>query len=69
MSGTRFRSWNEQRLLTLDQVAEFFGISRDSVYARRGRDDFPPAVRIGGLLRWRLADVEEWLRDNTEGQP
>lgn len=53
-----------QPLLTITQLAEFLGMSRQSIYNRRcsGRpDDLPPCIQIGGIARYRQSDVESWL--------
>ena len=53
-----------QPLLTITQLAEFLGMSRQSIYNRRcsgGPDDLPPCIQIGGIVRYRPSDVESWL--------
>jgi excisionase family DNA binding protein len=48
------------------QLAEFLGISRDTIYNWRYLRQGPPAVRVGGQVRFRRSDVERWLQENEE---
>jgi len=57
-----------QGLLDAEQVADYIGLpSARAVYNRRHRGDFPPAIRIGGSIRWRVSDIEAYLDANSEG--
>lgn len=47
--------------LSVDQVAERFSVSKDSIYRWKRNGDFPKAVKLGpGTTRWRLSDLEDW---------
>ena len=47
--------------LSINQVAMRFGVSKDSIWRWRRRDEFPAPVKLGGrTTRWRLADIEDW---------
>ena len=47
--------------LSVDQVAQRFGVSKDSIRRWKRRGDFPAPVKLGGTTtRWRLADIEKW---------
>jgi excisionase family DNA binding protein len=48
-------------LLTPDELAEYLQKPKATLYAWRSRGEGPPAIRVGRDLRWRKADVEEWL--------
>lgn len=49
--------------LRLREVAKLLGISRGTVYKRMQDSAFPKPLRIGQrAVRWRLAEIEEWLR-------
>ncbi|MBR7918266.1 helix-turn-helix domain-containing protein [Burkholderia vietnamiensis] len=51
-----------EKLLTVDDLAALLNIQKRSVYvARYTRGNLPPAIKIGGLLRFRPGDVETWL--------
>ena len=52
---------SENIFLSVDQVAERFAVSRDSIYRWKRNGDFPKAVKLGpGTTRWRLSDLEDW---------
>ena len=47
--------------LSVIQVAERLGVSRDSIYRWKRLGDFPAAYKLSaGSSRWRLADIEAW---------
>ena len=50
----------ENLYLSVDQVAERFGVSTDSIWRWKRNGSFPAAVRVGpNCTRWRLSDVIE----------
>ena len=56
-------------LLTAEQVAEYLGISVNTLYNMRARGDGPTAHKWGGRsgpLRYQQVDVEKWLAANRE---
>lgn len=51
----------EGKLLSVEQVAEYLGVSKASVY-RAVKHGGLPFVRFGSeLLRFRPADLEAWI--------
>ena len=56
----------EDRLLTVAEVAERLNVSRASVYLWLKRD-FPLQVKLGRASRWNATEVEEWLRTRPKG--
>jgi excisionase family DNA binding protein len=54
---------NTSALLTLDEIAAFLAVSRDTVYrmAQRGKI---PAVKVGNQWRFARAEVSAWLKAN-----
>lgn len=50
-------------LLTLDKIASFLAVSRDTVYrmAQKGKI---PAVKIGNQWRFAQSEVTAWLKAN-----
>ncbi len=51
------------RLLSADSVAEALGVSKRQVWRLRSAGRLPEPVRIGRCVRWRAADLAEWVRD------
>ncbi len=51
-------------LLTPDEAAKYLAISKATLITWRSRrpGHGPRAVKIGGLLRYRVSDLDEWAR-------
>ncbi len=51
------------RYLNIEQVSEILGVPKSFIYRRtaRGHDDPIPCYRLGGHLRFKLEDIEEWV--------
>ena len=51
------------RLITTKQLAAILAVKPQTIEKWRHEDalDLPPVVKIGRLVRYRLADVEEFL--------
>jgi prophage regulatory protein len=50
----------ENPYLNVDQVAERYGVSTDSIWRWKRNGDFPAPVRVGpNCTRWRMADLLE----------
>ena len=62
----RFVFRAESHLLDVDEVAAYLGLTRQAVYQRRYRGDFPPAIKVGSSLRWYPEDMAAWLRASRE---
>lgn len=55
------------RMMTARETAAYLGMTLDNLYVRRHRGDpLPPAHKMGGRLRYRLSDVDEWLDGHRE---
>lgn len=53
-------------LLTSAEVAAKLRLTMAAFYNLRYRQEGPPAVRIGGRLRWRVDDVDTWVAARRE---
>jgi predicted DNA-binding transcriptional regulator AlpA len=53
-------------LLTADQVAQWLGKPKATLYAWRTRGRGPRGIKVGGDLRYRRSDVEMYLDQNTD---
>ena len=58
----------EGGVLTIDQAAAYLSIPKATLYTwRTRRAGFgPPAVKIGGCLRYRRSDLEAWVANHVE---
>ncbi len=57
-------SENLPRLLSVEQAAEYLGLSKNALYGLRYTGGAPVAIRVGRRLRFRLEDLEAWLEEN-----
>jgi len=53
-------SYDGDKLMTPDDLAEREGVPLGTVYQWNSRGDGPPYLKIGRFVRYRLADVIEW---------
>lgn len=55
------------RLLTIDDVARWFGVSRAWVYDHTTRKrPLLPCIRFGEMTRFRRSDVESFIRSHAK---
>ena len=55
-------------LMTVDELAEYLGVTRDTVY-RKVKTGEIPSIRIGRLLRFPKKTIEDWLWQKTTQAP
>jgi predicted DNA-binding transcriptional regulator AlpA len=53
-------------LLSPQQLADYFGVPLKSVYVWNSTGTGPRRFRVGKHVRYRPADVEAWLDQQTE---
>jgi excisionase family DNA binding protein len=58
----------EAGILTIDQAAAYLSIPKATLYTwRTRRPGFGPrAVKLGGCLRYRRADLDAWVAEHVE---
>jgi excisionase family DNA binding protein len=56
----------EDEILTLDEVAAYLKAGKRTVY-RLAADKKIPAFKLGGTWRFRKADLEQWIAQQTTG--
>ena len=54
---------SSDRLLTVEDLADYLDVPVATIYAWRYRRQGPPGFRIGKHLRFRWSDVERWIED------
>lgn len=55
-----------ERLLTIQEVADYLGIPRGTLYAWRYKGEGPRGFRVGKHVRFRAEDIEAWLADQAD---
>jgi excisionase family DNA binding protein len=56
------------RLWTPEELAEYLGVTLHCVYAWSSKGGGPRVLRVGARLRYRPADVDEWLDRATSNK-
>jgi excisionase family DNA binding protein len=56
----------EDRWLSVDEIAAYLGIKRDTVY-RWISEKRMPAHRLGRLWKFRSEEVDEWVKSGGAG--
>tara|TARA_R100001594_G_scaffold150505_1_gene212012 strand:- start:372 stop:599 length:228 start_codon:yes stop_codon:yes gene_type:complete len=57
------------QLLSSEQVANKLGVSSKSLYRWMEQGKFPQSVRLGHMHRWRISDIEQWIKEGgTDAQ-
>lgn len=51
----------EERWVDVEEVAAHLNVTKDSIYRWIDRKGFP-AHKVGRLFRFRLSEVDEWVR-------
>ncbi|MCP3941442.1 MAG: helix-turn-helix domain-containing protein [Desulfobacteraceae bacterium] len=57
----------EDRWLSVDEIAEYFGVRRDTIY-RWINDKGMPAHKIGRLWKFKKDETDEWVRERKAGE-
>jgi excisionase family DNA binding protein len=52
--------------LSIQELADLFGIPIRTIYNWRNRGTGPRGYRIGRHVRYRRSDVEAWLEDQAD---
>ena len=57
----------EDRWLSVDEIAAYLGIKRDTVY-KWIADKRMPAHKVGRLWKFRKEEADEWVRSGGAGE-
>lgn len=49
-------------LVSIKEMCQLLGVSRTTLWAYEKSGKVPEPVRIGGRVKWRRADIEEWIK-------
>jgi predicted DNA-binding transcriptional regulator AlpA len=64
--GGRSRRPPYEPLLTIDEVAHWLGKPKNTLYRWRKHGYGPRAIKVGNDLRYRVAEVERFLNEQTD---
>lgn len=48
-------------LVNARELAKLLAVSERTLYRLKSAGELPPAVAIGGSVRWRLAEIRQWV--------
>ena len=57
----------EERWVDVVEAARHLGVTRDTIYRWIDARGFP-AHRAGRLLRFKLSEIDDWVRQSTDDQ-
>jgi excisionase family DNA binding protein len=49
-------------LITVEALAKILSVNTFTVYRWKDAGKIPAAVKIGGAVRWRLGEIQDWIR-------
>lgn len=58
---------NDDRWLSVDDIAVHLGVKRDTIYKWIDRKSLP-AHKVGRLWKFRRSEVDEWVTSGRGGQ-
>ncbi len=61
LSRIYMKSVTEERWLSLEEIATYLGIKRDTVYKWINRKKMP-AHKVGSLWKFKRDEIDEWVR-------
>jgi len=57
---------NEDRLVSVRELADYLDVPVQTLYAWRYRREGPPGFRVGRHLRYRWSDVQGWIEQRLD---
>ena len=68
LGPTQLEPVMEDRWLSVDEIAAYVGIKRDTVY-KWIAEKHMPAHRMGRLWKFRKEEVDEWVKSGGAAEP
>jgi excisionase family DNA binding protein len=59
---------SEDRWLSVEEIADYLGLKRDTVYKWIDRKKMP-AHKVGVLWKFKRDEIDEWVRSGEAGDP
>src|SRR5688572_25925451 len=56
-------------LLTIDEVSDWLGVPKGTLYQWRSRSRGPRAIKLGNGIRYRRSEIENYLDLHTDARP
>ncbi len=58
----------EDRWLAVEEIADYLGIKRDTVYKWIERKNMP-AHKVGSLWKFKKSEIDEWIHSGQAADP
>ena len=58
---------SEDRWLSADEISEYLGVKRDTIYKWIDRHNLP-AHKVGRLWKFRKQEVDDWIMGDNQNQ-
>lgn len=58
---------SEERWLSADEISEYLGVKRDTIYKWIDRYDLP-AHKVGRLWKFRKQEIDEWIMTDNKNK-
>jgi excisionase family DNA binding protein len=55
-------------LMTVDELAVYLKLKPGTIYNRVSRNEIP-YLKVGGLLRFRRSEIDDWTEKHRQGAP
>lgn len=62
------RPMADQVMITARQLAVILQVSKRQVWRMLSARRVPQPIRVGSVVRWRMADIEQWIADGCPQQ-
>lgn len=56
-------------MITARQLAVVLQVSTRQVWRMLSARRVPQPIRVGSVVRWRMAEIEQWIADGCPEQP
>ena len=56
----------EDRWLSVDEIASYLGVKRDTIYKWIKRNDLP-GHKVGRLWKFRKSQIDSWVTNRSKG--
>lgn len=53
--------------MTLEEVAQYLKVSRDSIYRLAQKGEIP-ASKVGNLWRFKKDEIDKWMKENRNNE-
>ena len=68
MEWVRMNDTTTERWLSVEEIAEYLGIKKDTVYKWIDRKQMP-AHKVGSLWKFKRDEIDAWVRSGDAGGP